>query len=58
MKVFVTVSAGFIGSSLVDRLLEEGHSVVGIDNFNDYYNPNLKRDNIKQAEQNNAFTNI
>jgi len=58
MKVFVTGSAGFIGSSLVDRLLEEGHSVVGIDNFNDYYNPNLKRDNIKQAEQNNAFTNI
>src|SRR5438105_11501641 len=33
MKMFVTGCAGFIGSSLVDRLLTEGHSVVGIDDF-------------------------
>jgi UDP-glucose 4-epimerase len=33
MKFIVTGAAGFIGSNLVDRLLENGHSVVGIDNF-------------------------
>lgn len=32
-KVFVTGCAGFIGSTLVDRLLQEGHQVVGVDNF-------------------------
>jgi len=39
MKVLITGCAGFIGSHLTDRLLAEGYEVVGIDNFNDYYNP-------------------
>ncbi len=41
--VFVTGSAGFIGFSLSKRLLEEGRSVVGIDNLNMYYDVNLKK---------------
>jgi UDP-glucuronate 4-epimerase len=42
MKVLVTGSAGFIGSSLSIRLLDRGDEVVGIDNHNDYYDPALK----------------
>jgi len=46
MKVLVTGSAGFIGSSLTLRLLERGDHVVGIDNHNDYYDPTLKEDRL------------
>ena len=42
MKILVTGSAGFIGSELSIKLLERGDSVIGIDNHNDYYDPNLK----------------
>ena len=41
----VTGAAGFIGSHLVTRLLERGHRVVAVDNFNDYYDPRFKRRN-------------
>ena len=43
MKVMVTGSAGFIGSATALRLLERGDTVIGIDNLNDYYDPDLKR---------------
>ena len=42
MKILVTGSSGFIGFHLVNKLLSDGHTVVGIDDHNDYYNPKLK----------------
>ena len=43
MTVLVTGVAGFIGFSLARRLLDRGEEVIGIDNLNDYYDPQLKR---------------
>ncbi|MCV3215084.1 NAD-dependent epimerase/dehydratase family protein [Plectonema radiosum NIES-515] len=45
-KVIVTGAAGFIGSHLTETLLKQGDEVIGIDEFNDYYNPALKRKNV------------
>ncbi len=47
IEILVTGGAGFIGSHLIKRLLEDGHEVICLDNFNDYYNPEIKKDNIK-----------
>jgi UDP-glucuronate 4-epimerase len=44
MNILVTGSAGFIGSHMVTALVNEGHHVVGLDNFNNYYSVQLKRD--------------
>ena len=43
----ITGGAGFIGSTITQKLLENGEKVVVADNFNDFYEPQLKRDNIK-----------
>lgn len=42
MKLIITGSAGFIGSSLCLKLLEREDDVIGIDNHNDYYDPQIK----------------
>ena len=55
MTVFVTGAAGFIGSTLVDRLLAEGNDVVGIDSFTDSYEPSVKRSNLAAALANPRF---
>lgn len=49
--VLITGAAGFIGSCLSRKLLEEGIQVVGIDNLNDYYDVNLKHDRLKKLKQ-------
>ncbi len=49
MKILVTGTAGFIGFHLVNRLLERGDEVVGIDSINDYYDVNLKYGRLEQA---------
>lgn len=54
-KYFITGGAGFIGSHLVDKLLADGHSVVTIDNFDDFYPREIKTQNISQATTNSNF---
>ena len=52
MKTYiVTGGAGFIGSHLSETLLNEGHTVISIDNFNDFYNPNIKHKNIEKIKE-------
>lgn len=55
-RILVTGAAGFIGSTLVDRLLGRGDSVVGVDCFNDYYSPRIKRQNLAQALKSDRFS--
>jgi len=45
MRYLITGGAGFIGSHLSEELLRQGHEVISIDNFNDYYDPILKEEN-------------
>lgn len=50
MTILVTGAAGFIGSHVSKRLLERGETIIGLDNLNDYYSVQLKRDRIAQLE--------
>ncbi|QWR76282.1 NAD-dependent epimerase [Candidatus Magnetomonas plexicatena] len=54
-NILITGAAGFIGYHLCKRLLEDGKSVSGIDNLNDYYDVKLKQDRLSQLKQHNNF---
>ncbi|WP_286182029.1 NAD-dependent epimerase [Desulfovibrio sp. Huiquan2017] len=58
MKTLVTGAAGFIGFHLSKRLTEAGHEVVGLDNLNDYYDVNLKKNRLKVLEQSSLFRHV
>lgn len=57
-RYIITGTAGFIGSHLADRLLTDGHDVVGIDSFEDYYPRAFKEANVLQARDHASFTLI
>ncbi|MDF5709627.1 MAG: NAD-dependent epimerase/dehydratase family protein [Nostoc sp. S4] len=55
VKNIVTGVAGFIGSHLAETLLQQGEEVIGIDEFNDYYDPMLKRKNVTRLDCSPGF---
>ena len=58
MKILVTGTAGFIGSSLAHALLDRGDEVIGLDNLNDYYDVQLKEDRLKRLTLRPGFTEL
>ena len=55
MKILLTGCAGFIGSHTLDRLLADGHQVIGVDNFDPFYDRSLKNANIAAHADNPSF---
>jgi len=53
--ILVTGCAGFIGSNFCEYLLKKNYKVIGVDNFNEYYSPKIKRFNLKEFEKNPSF---
>lgn len=58
MSVLVTGAAGFIGSHFTERLLERGEEVVGLDLYDDFYDPGLKEANLSRARDFDRFTEV
>jgi len=55
MRIFLTGCAGFIGFHAARKLLSEGHSVIGVDNLNDYYDPALKQARLRLLRAQDGF---
>ena len=55
MKYLVTGAAGFIGNFVAERLCNDGHEVVGLDNLNDYYDPALKHARLERIKHLTQF---
>ena len=55
MRILVTGAAGFIGFHLCKSLLEDGYDILGIDNINHYFDPNLKLARLDQLESYDNF---
>jgi UDP-glucuronate 4-epimerase len=55
MKILVTGAAGFIGSHLSERLLSTGNEVIGLDNFDNFYEPVIKWENISKCIEDHKF---
>jgi UDP-glucuronate 4-epimerase len=58
MKILITGTAGFIGSALAYRLLERGDTIIGVDNHNDYYDPMLKENRLKNLLNHRNYTHL
>jgi len=58
MKVLITGTAGFIGSTLAHKLMARGDEIIGIDNLNDYYDVNLKQARLDRLTPNKLFTDV
>lgn len=57
-KILITGAAGFIGFHLSKELLKQGHTIIGLDNLNDYYDPNLKLARLNQLISYPSFTHV
>jgi UDP-glucuronate 4-epimerase len=55
LKLLVTGAAGFIGSHLCERLIAQGHDIIGLDNFDPFYDKKIKLDNIATVQQSKSF---
>lgn len=53
MRLLVTGVAGFIGSRIAAEALRRGHEVIGVDSFNDYYDPSIKRSRVERLPRKN-----
>jgi UDP-glucuronate 4-epimerase len=54
LRILITGGAGFIGSHFSERMVSRGHAVIALDNFNDYYDPAVKRRNVKALAERGA----